>query len=153
MNENKVVLRVFTRTSRYNTYSENISFNTSLIFTKDRLDIRYLGMFKMSFLKEDIISIEPYGTSSLISFADWFIINHKVDNYSNFLVFKAPFKNYGEVIKKIEPTGFLDKKLTTTDQSIVDDVRKTQERKIFPNYLVILIIACLLILFTYVIIR
>lgn len=132
--ENKLVLHV-NRLIRNNTEGNG---GATLTFTKDRLDIRLGLIIKLSFLKEDIISIEPSGPFSIIG-ADWFEIKHNIKKYPKFLVFSYNFYNYNDILKKIESTGFLDKTSPTTDQKVIDEVRKMQEREIVPKYIMVLI--------------
>ncbi len=145
--EDKLVLKLLTRTSSWS-LQNNTATGTTLTFTNDRLDIKYLGLFTFSFLKEDIISIEPYEVNSLISSLsiNWIKINHKVSKYFSFLVFGSMSKSSEEIIKEIESTGFLDKSSLTTNQDIIDDVRKVQKKEIIPDYLWILIAICILVI-------
>jgi hypothetical protein len=147
--DKKLVLRLLHRvwSPRWDWHGDSINFNASLVFTKDRLIINYLGLVKLHFLKEDIIDIEI----ERHTFLNWIILKHNIDNYPKYLAFSSLFTKTEDLLEKIRSTGFLDKNLPTTDQSIIDDVRKIQKKEIIPPYLWALIAMCIVVIFGYAI--
>lgn len=120
-------------------------WGNSLTFTKNRLDITYSGLVRLSFLKEDVISIEVYQPEYDMNWK-WIKINHKIKDYPEHLVFKSPFKSAENLLKEIEATGFLDKNISDIDNSTREIIRKKQKGLYVPDYFVILVSILILVI-------
>lgn len=132
-----------------------IVFNSSLlkaydfIYSKDRIDINNRLMnFKYSFLKGDILSIEPYKTFSVFT-KDGIIINHKVKAYHPYVIFLFSGIKSNDLIENIKKSGFFDGDILEVDKNTIDEVRKIQysRLKLTPFikiyiFLVVLFIVC-----------
>lgn len=100
----------------------------TLYADKDVLKINASIVGNLVFQPQDIISIEPYTTMSVLGRG--IKINHRVENYNPNVIFWT-FKDPNFVINEIKKVGFLDKinsgvRLTDTD------IIKRQEQGSFP---------------------
>jgi len=118
-------------------------------FNSDRLDFSG-GAFnnKYSFLKEDIISIEPYTT--FLPYRKGVRIIHKVKNYYPWFIFTSSKENSDNLIRKIKESGFFDGDNSKIDIETVNEVRTIQKGSLkLTPFLKIYIIIIVLFIVSY----
>jgi len=101
-------------------------FPSSLICSQDILEINELGgIEKYIFTRDDIVSIDLY-KGLFIQYG--IRINHKVKEYSEYILFHGFSENDEDIIKKIKLTGFLDKDISLADKDVIERVKILQKK-------------------------
>lgn len=136
----------------YNWANENqqVSFPAKLTCDENLLEINRLGK-NFVFTNDDIISIDPSFSNSKVGIR----INHKVEKYSEVLIFTPSDEKSEDIINEIIATGFLRRDTSLIDSKIMDEVKRLHKKSIFNNifsqansyYLLILIFVVTIIFF------
>ncbi|MBK5215392.1 MAG: hypothetical protein JJE53_01100 [Candidatus Pacebacteria bacterium] len=123
---------------------------TEMSYSKDRLDFTgRLSANKYSFLKEDIISIEPY-IPLLPIYRKGVRIKHKIKSYHPCIIFTSSKETPDSLINKLKESGFLNGNIFKVDPVIENEVRRIQSSKL-PTFLKVYILAIILFVIFYLI--
>lgn len=122
-------------------------------YSKDRLDFKG-GILNLhySFVKGDIVSIEPY--SSVFSFQEGIEIKHNVKGYAPCVVFTFSGETSKNLIREIKESGFMDGDLSNLNKNLIDEVRKIQKSRLSSMTLnFVYLLGIILFILLYIIIK